>query len=109
MTDDYEVRAFAEKINPRVDDLFTQYLCGNRTFEDCAIAALESLSQEDPNDYERDCTVNARAKLLPVTEEVLPLIDKLRELLEELGDDPALDLLTQITDLMDLENPTTNK
>lgn len=45
-----DIRYWAEKINPLTDYAFTQFLMGNRTFEECAQDALDNvLKAEDAN------------------------------------------------------------
>jgi len=45
-----DIRYWAEKINPLTDYAFTQFLMGNRTFEECAQEALDNvLKAEDAN------------------------------------------------------------
>lgn len=42
-----DLRRWADKINDDVDDAFTQFLLGNRSFEKCAVEAINNLLSQD--------------------------------------------------------------
>ena len=83
-----DIRYWAEKINPLTDYAFTQFLMGNRTFEECAQDALDNvLKAEDANGesalegiewalHELEADEDAR-------DEVVAKLEDVREMLKE--------------------------
>lgn len=83
-----DIRYWAEKINPFTDYAFTQFLMGNRTFEECAQEALDNvLEAEDANGESALEGIEWALQELEVDEaardEVVAKLEDVREMLKE--------------------------